>query len=781
MTKRTFLSNPAWIIGGWILIKLMPSFYYGEYSFLQIGDNADPVLSSIITSSVWDCFVAWDPSMGAGFDRFAYRSGNIEWLLFLVMPGWLANVTYMGLQHIVAAIFIYLILKESFRVKEASAIIGSILFLFLANPDSQQGMSIALIPFMLWGINRIANWKSTIGASFVALLLGILFSLTSHYFLSVFAPLVIIMWFMIIDQKKNWEFWMIVAFWIIGLFLVDLSLLSAIIQAPSSHRVIQESYKVSITDFFTSLMNSFDIYFFVVLGCFFSISSKEHHLRLQRVLSAFLIIITCIALFFLAHQHMMITGIFGKFDFSRISWFLPLFVSIAVALSMEELLNHWSTRVNRWFVWVVCPLTFTIALAKSGFSLDIGHFFSWADFRISVVLLLFLLMWLVFRNRLSTSFRYALIVTVSVTIPIIFFVKLFIIFASNIEGQIRGQLRDHQNYHSFFRHEEIEKFASTVTNKRQFRLAVIENYLVTKPLDNRLLLPSMFSPFGFETADGYSGLHSNRYHELWGRVLKPLLDMPSQKLLADDYNFWGNRFFLFQPRDFTYPNRAQYFTFSEPYKLSKYYNLNLLSLINVRYIVSHIPLQDERLIPIHLDVDWPGKSLQSAWCDGRTWDLLRCAYEKGYPGQKGFYFYENMEVLPRIFLTRQIRSFANAGQVLDAMEQASPQNLASTAFLLESDIPHHDLTALSETKDNFNSTIKFDMQSFDKITIQTKTDQASVLIVTNNYNPFWQATIDNKIKKVFPVDHAFQGIFVEKGQHEVVLEYLPWWKKLIPN
>lgn len=52
-------------------------------------------------------------------------------------------------------------------------------------------------------------------------------------------------------------------------------------------------------------------------------------------------------------------------------------------------------------------------------------------------------------------------------------------------------------------------------------------------------------------------------------------------------------------------------------------------------------------------------------------------------------------------------------------------------------------------------------------------EAASILIATDSYSPYWKARVDRAEVKLFPVDHAFQGVYVVGGQHEIVLEHAP--------
>jgi uncharacterized membrane protein YfhO len=44
-------------------------------------------------------------------------------------------------------------------------------------------------------------------------------------------------------------------------------------------------------------------------------------------------------------------------------------------------------------------------------------------------------------------------------------------------------------------------------------------------------------------------------------------------------------------------------------------------------------------------------------------------------------------------------------------------------------------------------------------------------VLSENWDPGWTATIDGEEVDVLRVNHTLRGIFVEPGQHEIVMEY----------
>jgi hypothetical protein len=60
-----------------------------------------------------------------------------------------------------------------------------------------------------------------------------------------------------------------------------------------------------------------------------------------------------------------------------------------------------------------------------------------------------------------------------------------------------------------------------------------------------------------------------------------------------------------------------------------------------------------------------------------------------------------------------------------------------------------------------------------KISLRTSSTCPAILRVADKYDPDWKAWIDGKKADVMRVDFLFQGVYVESGMHEVIIEYAP--------
>jgi len=69
--------------------------------------------------------------------------------------------------------------------------------------------------------------------------------------------------------------------------------------------------------------------------------------------------------------------------------------------------------------------------------------------------------------------------------------------------------------------------------------------------------------------------------------------------------------------------------------------------------------------------------------------------------------------------------------------------------------------------------IEFNERSINRIGITVDTDRNGVLFVSLLNIPGWKVKVNGVEKKIFPVDYAFTGIYLEKGRSNVLLFYSP--------
>ena len=207
--------------------------------------------------------------------------------------------------------------------------------------------------------------------------------------------------------------------------------------------------------------------------------------------------------------------------------------------------------------------------------------------------------------------------------------------------------------------------------------------------------------------------------------------------------------------------------------------MNLLSLANAQYIISSKPLVGDNLSLVPSANPQPtDKWLQSLtrWLQSsRIGAVISDGISTNFYGRR-LYIYKNENCLPRAFLASKIEVYENYSALLEAMSKSSLDCLRHTAFFekqfsSEIEIGQNHLPASGD--------VKILEYSPDKLLLETDCIAPCVLIITNSYSPYWRCMIDGQKKDIFPVDHAFLGISLDKGRSRVSLEYHPPYEPLM--
>ena len=124
---------------------------------------------------------------------------------------------------------------------------------------------------------------------------------------------------------------------------------------------------------------------------------------------------------------------------------------------------------------------------------------------------------------------------------------------------------------------------------------------------------------------------------------------------------------------------------------------------------------------------------------------------------------ENTRVLPRAFVPQRIRYERNDTAVLNGM--SAETDFGARAWVLAPEYPPHEIA-------NGPGTVTLRRRGLDYELTATMENDGWV-IVSNTLWPGWRAYIDGK--RVLPrfANHAFLGVFVPKGTHELQLAFRP--------
>ena len=273
---------------------------------------------------------------------------------------------------------------------------------------------------------------------------------------------------------------------------------------------------------------------------------------------------------------------------------------------------------------------------------------------------------------------------------------------------------------------------------------------------SHLIHPMYLLNYGLEIADGYVQLYPGRYQQFWAQVIEPVCAVDDALRV---FFRWGCRVYLF------HSSRDEDACLSV-LPFNQWYNLNLLSLANVKYLVSRNPVRDERLVlrtPVISD------DTRNAWVR-LTWGekLLRTMRGEQPPGPK-LYIYENKQAFDRFFLVGKAKMFNTLDELYRALSKAPVEELATTAFLFSEDVQAN----LPKSLRAGSSDVSILSYEPYRIDMRVRAGANMLLVGSQLYYTWWKCRIDGVETGVIPCDGPFLAVPVLAGEHRVVLSYEP--------
>lgn len=283
------------------------------------------------------------------------------------------------------------------------------------------------------------------------------------------------------------------------------------------------------------------------------------------------------------------------------------------------------------------------------------------------------------------------------------------ILAVMLAGSIKVKaetLANYSPYRSMYLHPDLIKLAKDIDSS-QSRVATITG---------GGLRSSYPLAYGLNSVDTYLTLYPENYHSFWYKVIEKRI--ANDKLRYDDFVKWGNRIYLYGPQNFYQ---------LEKIKFSDYYNLDLLSLANVKYVLSQKPVEDPSLVLLHSEYREKLKN----WDKYSKLQKLAIFLKGEYYGPP-IYIYENEKVYPRFFVEKNGQFQKQEVQVI----KYAP----------------------------------------DHIELKANSQEDSYLVATINYYPYWQAQVNGASRPVRIVHDTFMAIDLVPGENYIRLEYNPPYK-----
>ena len=241
-------------------------------------------------------------------------------------------------------------------------------------------------------------------------------------------------------------------------------------------------------------------------------------------------------------------------------------------------------------------------------------------------------------------------------------------------------------------------------------------------IQREFLQPSLNLIYDVPTADGYVNLVPDCLVALWGSEKQQGL-MDASLVLA------GERL---EARPWT---------------------IKLLSLYNVRFLITSQPAQDEALALISVS---PPIACADDQCQGAGDD------EAGLRA----YLYENLQTMPRVFAVPGYAVVDDVPAALDLM-RSSAFDPATTVVLLEPP------AAPPSPTEEFSSTVEVLTYEATRVAVRAQLSGPGWLVLSDTYYPGWEATVDEHSTLIYQANGCVRAVRLEAGQHEVVFRFRP--------
>jgi hypothetical protein len=136
----------------------------------------------------------------------------------------------------------------------------------------------------------------------------------------------------------------------------------------------------------------------------------------------------------------------------------------------------------------------------------------------------------------------------------------------------------------------------------------------------------------------------------------------------------------------------------------------------------------------------------------------------------GVWIYENPNVAARAFMVHHVQQTAE--DALLPTLHAPDFNWYHSAVMVAS-LPPDQQAQLLDKPVRSPSNVTITHYQAQQVAIQVETPTAGLLVLSDSYYPGWNALLDHEEVPIYQVDHAFRGVFVPPGVHEITFQFQP--------
>ena len=725
---KTLKSHPrlSWLVF-WLIWSAWISFIYwsmGPNSYLRVHDNGDANFVyrvSLARDFLQYGYTYWRPALAGGMDTLA--SGLVgffsaDFPFFLGFPPWLAYGLFMWVQRFFASYFTYRLCRDYLGFDNLSSVYAGIAYSLFEWSIYDWMLSFRLglpaVAFFLWAFERCFAAGGL--RKFVLMgILGLFASIMVPFAMTTpFLWVMMLIWFVVARGYRSSSFFLGYAVFVMSSSIGAIPEVWALwVNAPLSGRADSNPYDTGIGIFILGVLGDL-LQHKVSYGLFF-LGLWASKLR-DKLASKLLLMI---AFFGIGSRLIVLLSPYFREYLGFIAGF-----------------NFARFGQFSYFFASVAGAYGIYLLGKYW----ADHVFSFGVGRIPSL-------------RYRTLKKPNLVVG-AITIGIAVYISIA------INGELLGRLPS-DSYANNYHNPDLLALADNETSDL-FRVATVGTRMATyKNESGQEIHPAYAQAYGFETVDGYFSLYYQRYQDYWARVV--------EKVIESDTGLQRNADYYLRHWVYLYAPLSGVFDQQEAIEFSNYYNLSLLSLANTKYLISRWQLIDPNLELVSAPIQ--ALELRQEWNERSQIDKY-FGYLKGDHPPRALYIYENTSVLPRAFLAPQVQVFETAEMLLNTLEDIEVTEIKSTVFVESADVSDVLKWPLGFSQNE----VEILEYTPDRIEISVEANGPGILVMTNNYSPFWKVWVNGVQSEIFPTYHTFQGVYLEADRHSVVFAYDPPYK-----
>ncbi|MFN8474262.1 MAG: YfhO family protein [Anaerolineae bacterium] len=132
--------------------------------------------------------------------------------------------------------------------------------------------------------------------------------------------------------------------------------------------------------------------------------------------------------------------------------------------------------------------------------------------------------------------------------------------------------------------------------------------------------------------------------------------------------------------------------------------------------------------------------------------------------------YHNPAYLPRAYVVYNVQPVGSEDEARETV--LNPAFDPSTSAILDGPLPDT-IAALAQNPPAPYTEVENIEHTPQRVTIETQTEQPGLLVLSDQYWPGWQATVDGQPTPIVHTNYVVRGVYLPAGKHQVVFAFYP--------